>query len=128
MFLVFYSLCMLFCFVVAILFQLSNSSRPRGTVSYATFPFHVGFRPFVSPPHQDVSLRASFDVGFPCLARVFPFKSHFFVSLPVRANSARVGFDGGCFPIAFHLFRPPATLALRGRFLTGNLLYNVVCV
>ena len=37
-------------------------------MGYATFPFRVGFRLFVSPPRHDGSLREGFDVGFPCLS------------------------------------------------------------
>ena len=37
-------------------------------VGWATFPFRVGFRLFVSPPRRDGSLREGFDVGFPCLS------------------------------------------------------------
>ena len=118
---------MLFCFLFDMRYQL-GTSPPRGTVGCATFPFRFGFRLFVSPPRHDVACgRVSMLVSL-VLAPVFSFTSPFFVSPPGHADGTWEGFDGGLSCHSAFLSRPPATLAVRGRFLTGGLPYYSVCV
>ena len=117
----------------AILFSLcyalsASTSPPRGTVGCATFPFRVGFHPFVSHPRRDGSLREGFDVGFPCLRACVLFHFAFF-RLPPPATLTVRGRVLAVVCLAIALFvSPPATLAVRGRFLTGGLPYYSVCV
>ena len=125
--------CMFFCllfFVMHVLFSFCNAfsainrhSPPlRGTVGCATFPFRIGFRLFVSPPRHDGACGRVLMLVSLVLAPVFSFNSPFFVSPPRHTDGTREGFDGGCLAIAPFLSRPPATLAVRGRFL------RVVCL
>ena len=65
-FLIFFVMHVILC-SLSMRFQL-GTSRPRGTVGCATFPFRVGFRLFVSPPRYDGGLREGFDVGCPSLS------------------------------------------------------------
>ena len=57
------------------------------------------------------------------------FISPFFVSPPLEADGTPESLNGGCLAIRFYFSsRPPATLAVRGRCLTGGLPYYSICV
>ena len=109
---------MLFCFLFAIRFQLGASS-PRGTVGCATSPFRVGFRLSFSRPRHDGGLLEGFDVGCPC------HKACVLLQFVFRrlARPATLAVRGSfltmvCLIIAPFSSRPPAALAVRGKFLT----------
>ena len=82
-------------------FQL-GTSPPSRNCGLCHISLSCWFSPFVSSPRHDGSLREGFDVGFPCLRACV---LHF----------------------AFFRLAPPATLAVRGRFLTGGLPYYSDC-
>ena len=64
-------------------------------MGYATFPFRVGFRLFVSPPRHDGSLREGFGVGFPRLsACVFLQFAFLRLAPPRHTGGTRQVFDG----------------------------------
>ena len=80
--------CLIFFAMHVILFSLwyAFSARhlppPRGAVGYATFPFRVGFRLFVSPPRHDGSLRGGLMLVSLVVAPVF-FNLPFLVTSPL---------------------------------------------
>ena len=107
------------------------------------------FSPFPLASRHDGGLRGGFDVGFPCHSALVLLQFVFLRVSPARhAACSREVFDGGSLIIAPSLYRPPhhaggsrvvldgglpyhspffvspppATLAIRGRFLT------VVCL
>ena len=112
-----------YLFLFAVGFQL-GTFPPRGTVGYATFPFRVGFRLFMSSPGPDGSLLEVFTLISLVVWLAFSFNSSFFVSPPPRqAGGSREVFRGGLpYHSAFFVSPPPATPAVRGRLLT------VVCL
>ena len=81
----------------------------------ATFPFHVGFRLLSRPPRHDDSLREGFDFGFPCACVLLQFD---FIRLAPPATPTMRGRVMTVVGLAIAPFssRPPATLAVRGRF------------
>ena len=92
-------------------------SPPRGTVGCATFPFRVGFRLLSRPTRHDGSLREGFDFGFPCLRASVLLQFAFLGLAPPATPTIRgrvLTFVG--LAIAPFSSRPPATLAVRGRF------------
>ena len=87
------------------------------------FHFRFGFRLFVSPPRHDGGLREGFDVGFPCPSAWVLLQFAFLRLAPPATLAVRGRFlTVLCLIIAPFSSRPPATLAVRGRFLT------VVCL
>ena len=89
------------------------------------FSFGVHFRRFVSPPGHDGGLRGGFDVGVPCHSACVLLQLAFLhLPPPLRhACGSREVFDGGLPQHSASLgFAPPATLAVREKFLA------VVCL
>ena len=83
-------------------------------------PFHLALvSPFRLDPRHDDGLREGFDVGCRCRSACVSFNSPFFFSLPRHGDGSREVFGGGLPHHSAFAFRPPpATLAVRGRFLT----------
>ena len=83
----------------------------------ATFPFRVGFRLLSRPPRHDGSLREGFAFGFPCLRACVLLQIRLSSSSPPAAPTIRGRvLTGVGLAIAPFASRPPATLAVRGRF------------
>ena len=125
-----------------------GTSRSRGTVGCATFPFCAGFRLFVSPPATMAACGRVLSLVSLVIVPAFSFNSPFFVSpsprhvagsrevfdgglpyhsaffvSPLRtAGSTRDFFEGGLPYRSAFFVSPPATLAVRRRFL------SVVCL
>ena len=111
-------LCDARCFVFSfdMRFRLGTSPH-RGTVGSATFPFCVGFRLLSRPPRHDGSLWEGFDFGFPCIrACVLIHFAFLRLSDPATATIRGRVLTVVGLAIAPFSSRPPATLAVRGRF------------
>ena len=120
---------MLFCFLSTMHFQL-GTCPPSRNCGLCNFPFRVGSRLFVSPPRHDCSLREGFEFGFPCLSACVLLQFAFLrLTPPATLTVPGRVLTVDCLAIAPFSSRPPhATLAVRGRFLTGGLPYCSVCV
>ena len=70
--------------------------------------------------------REGFDFDFLCLSACVPLQFAFLRLAPRHADDTREGFDGGWSCHSAFFVSPPATLAVRGRFLTGGLPYYSV--
>ena len=115
--------CLLFFVMHVVLFSLCYAFSARHfTPSRDRGLYHLSisfwFSPFVSsPPRHDGSLREGFDFGFPCLRASVLLQFAFLGLAPPATPTIRgrvLTFVG--LAIAPFSSRPPATLAVRGRF------------
>ena len=108
---------MLFCFLLAVRFQL-GAYPLAGLWVVPPSHFRVGFRLFISPPRHDSGLRGGVDVDFFCLRACVLLRLTFLRLAPPHATLAVRGsfLTMVCLITTRFLPRPPATLAVRGRF------------
>ena len=105
-----------------------GTSRPRGTVGCATFPFRVGFRVLSRPPRHDDSLREGLALVSLVFVPVFYFNSPLIVSPLRHADDARKDFDGGWSCHSAFFVSPPSHTGGTRQILTDGLPSYSVCV